>query len=225
MPRSLSFAASLSFLCCATAGADVYRCTVDGRSVYSDRPCATGETRQVPVAPGPSADASKAAYLQREASLGRVAVGQTARQVELAWGRPTSVNVDTRPSGKTEQWVYRKGDSDAYVYIENGIVSSMSTHSRDGSAVPAIAAPRVPTQEEREAAERQEKAGERKFVTESQRLSPGAVRAKLGEPNHKSYNGGAETWTYLPTNGDPQTITIVTFAGGWMTSIDRRPHR
>lgn len=52
-------------------------------------------------------------------------VGMTANEVRNStWGSPDKINKDTYSWGTTEQWVYRNL---GYVYLENGIVISVST--------------------------------------------------------------------------------------------------
>ena len=57
---------------------------------------------------------------------GRVAVGMTQGEVELAWGNVYTTNRTTTASGIQEQWVftdYRDGRPRVrYVYVENGRV-------------------------------------------------------------------------------------------------------
>jgi hypothetical protein len=56
----------------------------------------------------------------------KIAVGMTADQVRLSWGKPRSINSTIVASGMREQWVYG-GD---YVYLDDGIVRSMQSSSR-----------------------------------------------------------------------------------------------
>ncbi len=59
----------------------VYKCTVDGKVAYGDRPCERGETTQlkIPVAPEPDPDAARA--LQRDTlELARVQKARYARE-------------------------------------------------------------------------------------------------------------------------------------------------
>ena len=53
----------------------------------------------------------------------KVAVGMTAEQARLAWGKPKSVNSTITSSRNLEQWVY----GSEYVYVEDGKVTSMQT--------------------------------------------------------------------------------------------------
>lgn len=54
---------------------------------------------------------------------GKVAIGMTAEMVRLAWGRPSKINSTITASRRSEQWVY----GDQYVYLVNGIVTTMQT--------------------------------------------------------------------------------------------------
>jgi hypothetical protein len=55
----------------------------------------------------------------------KVGLGMNAEQVRLSWGKPSAIN-ETVTTGLTfEQWVYSK--SGQYVYLENGVVTSMQT--------------------------------------------------------------------------------------------------
>lgn len=53
-------------------------------------------------------------------------IGYTAQQVlESSWGKPTKVNTTTNKYGSREQWVYRGQGKSGYVYLENGVVTSI----------------------------------------------------------------------------------------------------
>jgi len=209
------------------AAGDVYRCTEDGKTVYSDRPCRSGASKTVPV---PSSEAGAAAGApastpQNEANLGRIAPGQTPAQVEQAWGRPKTRNIDTSKSGRSEQWVYDRPNSTGYVYFRDGVVSSYSTHleREKASSEPA----RQPSRADLEAQERAEKAKERRFVSDNSRLSRDQVRERLGEPDNKSFANGAEIWIYRPDLGDPATETRISFDiySGELIRLDRTIRR
>src|SRR5271167_4992080 len=94
------------------AAADVYRCTENGKAVYSDKPCA-GDTLKVPV-PGAARSAVDPAYanLQNEAGMGRIAIGMTPDQLEEAWGSPAEKKTNRDAHGTTQRWTYiRNGDA------------------------------------------------------------------------------------------------------------------
>lgn len=59
---------------------------------------------------------------ERLISEKKVAEGMTAEQAEKAWGRPTKKNITGSGRYRHEQWVYR--DSGAYLYLEDGLVTS-----------------------------------------------------------------------------------------------------
>jgi hypothetical protein len=208
------------------ASAEVYRCTEGGKTVYSDRPCQGGGTATtVAVPPPPNAATPGAIDPQREARLGRIVIGQTPPQVEMAWGSPTSKNIDTTSSGRSEQWVYERADGTAYVYFRSGVVSSYS-ESKGGANVPRTDSPAAPppTQAEIEAQVRADKAGERRFLGSG--IHQSAVLNRIGEPDSKSLSGIVECWTYNPTRLDAQTATQICFGlDGTVIGIERRVAR
>jgi hypothetical protein len=65
-------------------------------------------------------------------------------------------------------------------------------------------------------------AGERKFLRPG--MTEGEVIAKVGHPEVTSRGGKPPThrWTYLPADGDGETITVVTFANGVVADIVRK---
>ncbi len=77
---------------------------------------------------------------------------------------------------------------------------------------------------------------ERRFIDKG--MTEGEVIMKIGKPDHKStgsrYSGkkrGAgnhssqKQWTYMPTEGDSQTITTITIASGKVVDVDRKISR
>ena len=212
------------------AEAQVYKCNEGGRVVYADRPCA-GAAKPMDIRVTPeSPDAVLATRLQSEANLGRLAVGQTARQVEQAWGTPKKKNIDTGTSGTREQWVYeRKEGTTYYVYIRDGRLDSVSQHQEVPGNVtpPPPLAVTQPTRQEIEAVERASKADERRFVTEGATMN--AVRTRIGAPDTRDFvstgSGVAECWGYAPTARDAQTWTTVCFVGGAAYAVNRKIER
>lgn len=65
----------------------------------------------------------------QEAILRREVVrGMTAEEVRRSWGEPTKINASMGSYGRHEQWVYdRGGFRSQYVYLENGVVTSMQS--------------------------------------------------------------------------------------------------
>src|SRR5271169_763066 len=84
--------------------ADVYRCTENGKSVYSDKPC-VGDMVKNPIPTTPLSTVGAVPIdLQIEADAGRIAVGMTVKQVEQAWGKPAETSTDKDAQGKTQRW-------------------------------------------------------------------------------------------------------------------------
>jgi hypothetical protein len=62
---------------------------------------------------------------------------------------------------------------------------------------------------------------QRKFVHSG--MSEAEVRALLGSPDVTSGNGHkTKRWQYMPSPGDPDTITAMTFVDGVVTTVERR---
>ena len=69
-------------------------------------------------------------------------------------------------------------------------------------------------------------AAERGFIRKG--MGEGEVLYKIGKPDHEAFNrvvrGEPEekTWTYFPHPRDPQTLTIIKFHSGVVTTIERQ---
>lgn len=129
--------AAVCVLFVGSASAGVFRCQVNGETVYSDKPCAD-DAEEVRVHRSPDMSAPSglrpgevAEYerirLEELVARRRVAVGMTPDQVTRSWGTPNHVNRTVTALGVREQWVYDRGRTRAqYVYITDGKVSSLS---------------------------------------------------------------------------------------------------
>lgn len=126
---------------CAPAWA-INKCTgADGRVVYQEAPCAGGKTINLSGAgqadPGSPQATQWKRVIARQAHDEKVAaaigerkifIGMTADEARQSWGAPNKVNTSIGSYGRHEQWVYDRGRSRAqYVYVENGVVTSMQT--------------------------------------------------------------------------------------------------
>lgn len=98
----------------ADADAQAFKCTVNGKAVYQEKPCEGGT--EIPIRAEPSASP-----LDMLAARGRISPGMTAAQVRHAYGPPTSVNPSYTGGRYREQWVYRSQYATQYVYFEDGI--------------------------------------------------------------------------------------------------------
>ena len=65
-------------------------------------------------------------------------------------------------------------------------------------------------------------AASRKFIRQG--MTEAEVLAKIGRPDataggNKQHQG---RWSYLPADGDPDTVTTITFAGGTVSDVSRK---
>lgn len=126
---------------CAPAWA-INKCTgADGRVVYQEAACAGGKTINLSGAgqadPGSPQAKQWRSVITRQAHDEKVAaaiaeqqifIGMTADEARQSWGAPNKINTSIGSYGRHEQWVYDRGRSRAqYVYVENGVVTSMQT--------------------------------------------------------------------------------------------------
>jgi Domain of unknown function (DUF4124) len=194
--------------------AEVYRCTTDGRVVYSDRPCSGPSTKieiEQPLAP----KSNEAQRLQNEANLGHVVVGMTAAQTEQAWGRPREISSENDKTGSIERWSYDRPSGTVILQFDGGKVSKISSvKSLSPAAAPAPAPTGQLTISEMEERERVDKGGERRFAHAG--MTQAEVRGKLGPPSDRQVQntrmGVADCWTYEPVRSDPQTLTTLCFS-------------
>lgn len=126
MKSAIFLSAALSAAAPAWA---VNKCTgLDGKITYQAAPCAPASTgEQIKLQPVPEASPDEVKF-NSAASRGKVMVGMSAAQVRRAWGAPTKINSSVGTYGKHEQWVYdRGGYVSQYVYVQNGVVSSIQS--------------------------------------------------------------------------------------------------
>jgi hypothetical protein len=124
----------ISLLCLAlvaTAHEDVqaqmYRCTVDGATVYQQKPCAGG--REIKGVASPTPEDARRARIELAVNRNQVIIGMTAKEVVRSWGEPDKINRSVNSRTVHEQWIYRrpKAGDDQYLYLENGILQSFQT--------------------------------------------------------------------------------------------------
>lgn len=106
--------------------ADVYKCKEGGKEVYSDVPCLSG-AEKIKITPASGNTAEDRSWANNAILKGEVAIGMTENEVVRSWGKPDRVNRTISRRGSNEQWVYdRGGHKSQYIYLDNGIVSSLS---------------------------------------------------------------------------------------------------
>jgi hypothetical protein len=209
--------------------AQIYRCNVDGRVVYTDKACAT-KGAEVSVAPPVTSTtpgvAAPALSLQQSAGLGRVLVGMTPRQVELAWGAPHGRTSEQDSKSITERWSYAREGDDVRVQFEGGVVARITRTRSPPTPPPAPDPLQSLTVSEIEERERAAKAGERRFLREG--MTQEDVRGRLGPPLERRIKqfgwGTAECWMWPPTPRDVQTRTTACFSAAdqRLMSFERR---
>lgn len=222
MRLALAVAAAIA----AAPAAAEYRCPrgANGYVVIQQEPCdpaPVARTAPPPALPLPAAvPAAPDPYvLQREAGMGRVVVGQTAEQVKQAWGNPRAVTTMTTSRGSRQQWAYSRADGDAYVYVEGGRVASVDVYAKGAPPDADFAARPQLSPEQEAAAEREQKAANRRFIAVGATVTQ--VLALAGRPDSQDFIIGGELWTYRPTLNDQSTVTRVTFHNGTVFDVKR----
>lgn len=110
----------------------LFKCVVDGKTEYQERPCAGGATqsRLREVAPSSAAPSSVEVPAQLQGAINAGIVGSypvrgmNQSQLQSALGSPSRVNVSDYASGFQEQRIYERPNGTFYVYTRNGIVES-----------------------------------------------------------------------------------------------------
>ncbi|WP_219211914.1 DUF4124 domain-containing protein [Variovorax boronicumulans] len=122
----------IALLCAGTPALAINKCTgVDGKVTYQETPCAASmrSTEALKIQEGPATTPEEARF-NSAAARGKLIVGMPAQLVRRAWGEPTKINVSVGSYGRHEQWIYDRGSYRAqYVYVQNGIMTSIQTPS------------------------------------------------------------------------------------------------
>ena len=126
---------SLVTLLPLTASAEIYRCKIEGRSVFQDRPCEGVKSEKIQVYTTPSAKQkaeAQQAIERRDAERKRqerftklmenqtLAFGMTKDQATQAWGQPCEVREE---ENNREVWVYCQTEPVHLVTFDNGVIS------------------------------------------------------------------------------------------------------
>lgn len=123
--QAIVVVAAIAAAIAAGPAAAIYKCQINGETVFSQTPCAAdAEKVEVKTRAAPENDLEQ--ELRSIAGLGKVAPGMTPTLVRYAWGEPTSIHRSVHSSVTTEQWVYRRGPGvSQYVHFRDGVVSSV----------------------------------------------------------------------------------------------------
>lgn len=108
----------------------LFKCVVDGKTEYQERPCSGGATqsRLREAAPAASPGEGLPPALQAAINAGIVGSypvrGMNQSQLQSALGSPSRVNASDYASGFQEQRIYERTNGTFYVYTRDGIVES-----------------------------------------------------------------------------------------------------
>lgn len=125
------------------ATAEVFKCTVDGKTVYADSPCGnqakTIKIADVPTPPTTSQSAAVATQKLDDAKVNlRLAirsaiasseplVGMTREELDMAMGRADRVNRSDYGRGPEDQIIFYRTNRTHYVYTKAGIVTTIQS--------------------------------------------------------------------------------------------------
>lgn len=111
--------------------AEVYTCTVNGKTVYQGKPC-PGKELNARVQQSQAAIKRQQAVREKERAerdaRKEPRIGMTKSEAEKStWGYPDKVNTTTTAKNEFEQWVYRTPYSGSkYLHFTNGKLTSIS---------------------------------------------------------------------------------------------------
>lgn len=126
----IKYLLSISFLLLAQNGvaADVYTCTVNGKTVYQGKPCAGSKALANQVnqarANEQAKELARHRYEVEMRSRKEPSIGMTTTQVgKSTWGYPKSYSETQSLNGLSEFWHYESG---RMIYFKNGKVASIT---------------------------------------------------------------------------------------------------
>lgn len=111
--------------------AEVYTCTVNGKTVYQGKPC-PGKELNARVQQSQAAIKRQQAVREKERAerdaRKEPRIGMTKSEAEKStWGYPDKVNTTTTAKNEFEQWVYKTPYSGSkYLHFTNGKLTSIS---------------------------------------------------------------------------------------------------
>ncbi|MEQ1411429.1 DUF4124 domain-containing protein [Acinetobacter indicus] len=120
----------IAFCLPTLASANVYKCTVNGNTVYQGKPCAGKELNsqvresQAKIK-GQQAAAEKAKAEWDAKKEPRIGMSKSEAE-KTTWGYPDKVNTTTTATNEFEQWIYRGYRSTRYLHFTNGKLTSIS---------------------------------------------------------------------------------------------------
>jgi hypothetical protein len=115
------WAAAALALAATAVGAQTFRCTVDGRTVYQQQPCDGGKA----IRSDPGLDpASREFRLARAIALGDAFVGMTEAEMLRSRGKPKDIVRVKASQGPADVWYYDQAAAAPRlsVMLRNGVV-------------------------------------------------------------------------------------------------------
>lgn len=129
--KKLLLAMTSALLIQSSFAAEVYTCTVNGKTVYQGKPC-PGKELNARVQQSQAAIKGQQATREKERAerdaRKEPRIGMTKSEAEKStWGYPDKVNTTTTAKNEFEQWVYRTPYSGSkYLHFTNGKLTSIS---------------------------------------------------------------------------------------------------
>lgn len=122
--RKVLTAVALTLISSSPAWA-VYKCKNKfDRIIYQEQPCEMTATQGQKIDATPSASG-----VSDDSSFNTISIGMTDKQVIQTWGKPHKINRTVSKYGSREQWIYyRSKHRDQYVYLEDDVVTSISSN-------------------------------------------------------------------------------------------------
>jgi hypothetical protein len=123
-------ASGFVLLAWCTVAAAQFKCTQgDGSVTFQQTPCANGQATEKLRLPPPSqaeqAAAERPMAIRQALAARRAAIGMTEHELLQAMGEPDKINLAQYGANSDNQLIYYRDGRTLYVYVRNGIVTSM----------------------------------------------------------------------------------------------------
>ena len=136
---------SLTLICIAMLCADAQAQTVfKCGNTYQQLPCDGHGTGAMKVRPGKGMEPALRRHVRSQGLsdvefnkffvLRKPAIGMSEAQLRKVMGNPKKINANNYQGNQHDQWIFEKGNDRYYVYVDDGIVSSIQ-HRPDEAAI------------------------------------------------------------------------------------------
>ncbi len=130
----------IAALCASAQAATIFKCG----NVYQQMPCDGHGTGTMRVRPGKGLEAASSRHnpakglsdveFNKFFVLGKPAIGMSEAQLRKVMGNPKKINANNYQGNQRDQWIFEKGNDRYYVYVDDGIVSSIQ-HRPEEAAI------------------------------------------------------------------------------------------